>query len=1249
MKRKIHIHLVAKQLFYAPLYIAIEKFNEENDSWEVVLVDKDSTNGDKIANVEYEIDYEKKEDDSASGIVTILHKEYTNNNVHIILTGDLDIISYYDGNKHLSKEDKDKIVLWYIFATRLPLLKLKKKKPKNILAKILLYLKLKKKNLNEPKNVLTPKSTVTLGKHHGKQEKVSENNRNSCDRLGNISQILKEKKLDSGLTTGDYEIADGFEIDKSYFTHSKVLQFSCFFSKKEYFDDKEVQSQLIQFFIKLEEASEELYKQSIYDNDGVKEEHIKKRNKGYLETLKKVKYKPADSPDGNDKDILLQLEEFAKRRIWQFDGMTGALTPFEEDNKHRLESYNSSMADFNKIFKITDTVPTNSGRSKYLIYEPQQRLIDKHSELRQQYISSAISSVMARNMSHNIGSHVLSRLVTPEDIKTEKIGTENAPYSSFYEHRNPNYKKEFIDKEADKIKDKFKEVKTALNGNDAVLEKVDKALREEAYHNYLSSNFFSYLKTRQDFLADVVSGIPMVQSSKWFMQELMEGIDKNRILLNRISGIGDNFRYRFIFNGQLCNCSGSKKIIRNGNKEACNCCKENDRGDRQVAISNDAIGQHAFYIILENIIRNTAKHGQGGYSTDVHRQDASNKDNTSMPNSDHKFNIRMEESKKDSSLYRITISDNIPKSAEKDITIELKRNAELFIPSTEKMINSENRDKAKQHKIKEGFHDYYLKRTDFDELEYIGSSDKTHINGSPEYDYFKISPIHKLIIQQNAWINEPILDSDFKLRQSALGLIEMEVCAAYMRRIPIEDIEHEDWQLNFSEQEIKEIKDPSILRAVKVKNEDNSCSLGYSFYLPKPKELLIIDETGGFWKEMESKAKEGLSENCNEDAIKNKVVEFLERFESNGILLLSSHEETKKKFNKEEWEKWHYESNKIYQHKALLYNGNTPKICNQKLPSNQISLKEVKDCFDKFKVVNDENKDFYNNKDLTDFLFLGDENIEQFITEIWRVIVSKKYTAKNLKPANAPLYCKYLNIKKDINNYTINFLHHGNGYSHVNTKIFQEIHGSYYEQWIKQIEEKQNNNRLKLQFLNAAITNVLVLDERIQELSETPYSIENSNKRPMYRELWNNANVYIPGKDELNLSAMKFEESYKTRIKDIICKQFGKNAERGCKYLDRLVIHLGIIEKILTATKNMEDVKGFLTQIKNYVFKYINEEKIPVKIIIISGRAPKDLPEDFSFLSYSVVSQYLIENRFKLHLNEILGAAHPKKLKTTLT
>jgi hypothetical protein len=103
--------------------------------------------------------------------------------------------------------------------------------------------------------------------------------------------------------------------------------------------------------------------------------------------------------------------------------------------------------------------------------------------------------------------------------------------------------------------------------------------------------FNEYLKNRMDFLADIAtSKVSSLENPMKFYQEVIKGIHKNKILLDRISGI--NGDVKFTFELLLDNVS----IERNN--------------DFYVSMPNDVLGCHAFYIIIENIIRNVCKHAK---------------------------------------------------------------------------------------------------------------------------------------------------------------------------------------------------------------------------------------------------------------------------------------------------------------------------------------------------------------------------------------------------------------------------------------------------------------------------------------------------------------------------------------------------------------------------------------------------------------------------------------------------------------
>lgn len=170
---------------------------------------------------------------------------------------------------------------------------------------------------------------------------------------------------------------------------------------------------------------------------------------------------------------------------------------------------------------------------------------------RQKAVGAAIAQVMARNMSHNFGSHVLSYFISPDAYQKfgDKYVSELRRYGS-------------------------------LEGDDLSTE-LFKDVDEGK--NYQAAYFMQYLKSRMDYLSEVTFGVSDLVTTKMMYGDVMKELDRARILLNHISGIED-FKYHF----RVVGADGRK--------------------DLGVAFPNDVLGCQAFYNIVENIIRNTAKH-----------------------------------------------------------------------------------------------------------------------------------------------------------------------------------------------------------------------------------------------------------------------------------------------------------------------------------------------------------------------------------------------------------------------------------------------------------------------------------------------------------------------------------------------------------------------------------------------------------------------------------------------------------------
>ena len=243
-----------------------------------------------------------------------------------------------------------------------------------------------------------------------------------------------------------------------------------------------------------------------------------------------------------------------------------------------------------------------------------------HIETAKQAIRAAISQVMARNMSHNIGSHVMNKLIG--DLRSLELLD--------FEKDKTSYKSSKLTELHSKIEEKLKK--------DDWYNKADAKLKSRALKNEIAlkliSDFNSYVKCRMDYLADLTFGTPAMLSSKNVYTDIFEDLDKVRLLLDNISGRGQQFQYKLLFkfkDNQL-------------NKET----------DFPVAIPNDVLGCQAFYNIIENVIRNTAKHAT----------------NASIPIKEFTVNFReIDEEEIDGnidlwhevqSLYCVEIYDNLP-------------------------------------------------------------------------------------------------------------------------------------------------------------------------------------------------------------------------------------------------------------------------------------------------------------------------------------------------------------------------------------------------------------------------------------------------------------------------------------------------------------------------------------------------------------------------------------------------------------
>lgn len=351
------------------------------------------------------------------------------------------------------------------------------------------------------------------------------------------------------------------------------------------------------------------------------------------------------------------------------------------------------------------------------------------AKLKPAAIKAAISQVMARNSSHNIGSHVLNKL--SGDLSELIITKEKPNYNSVFEGK------------------KF--------GN---------SIDEERLNQL--SKFNNYIKCRMDYLSDITFGTPAMQITKRLHSEILSDLDDVRLLLENISGLSD-FKY-------------SLKIDSSALK---------NETDPAIAMPNDILGCQAFYNIIENIIRNTAKH------SDKKELEGNVRNIEELV----EFEIRISEIEEivgvpdTSQYYKVEVFDNVIVSGHK-----------IF----------EENDAVK---------DEFIKDNDLKEQTEIDST----INNLTNLDY--------LIYSQNKKLNASILtEKENTLRSTSLGLIEMEASACYLRKMDISELESDDYQIDFNDKIFNKKNKLNILKAVAIDGKH----LGYRFFVLKPTEVLLV-------------------------------------------------------------------------------------------------------------------------------------------------------------------------------------------------------------------------------------------------------------------------------------------------------------------------------------------------------------------------------------------------------------------------
>lgn len=357
--------------------------------------------------------------------------------------------------------------------------------------------------------------------------------------------------------------------------------------------------------------------------------------------------------------------------------------------------------------------------SSFILEDARNRFLAKS-------VQTAIGSIMSRNGSHNIGSHVLAAL-------SHNVGTMP---------------------------------------DDRVL--------------------YQYIQHRMDYTATVTTEPPIWSQSTMFVGEMMKRFFSQRHLLNFIAGSEGLSVYEFQNkNITVADQEGKIQIfIRRTDKgHECDFIKyDSGKEGREINLAEDlalaipggVIGQHAFFTIVENILRNAAKHNWARADGTI-REELHNLE----------LHIDFYDNRENNCVtFTIWVRGFDIKNGRKDFCVEAAVGEKL-------------------KKYRE---------------QYSGIKDD-----SERQSFLSKMPLHHKLMMR---LEQPFINDQGQLRKENWGLAEMRISAGYLQGRSTAEIGGlEDTAL---------VGKPIITPVAQKDEKSDKYYLGYQFDVKKPKEILIV-------------------------------------------------------------------------------------------------------------------------------------------------------------------------------------------------------------------------------------------------------------------------------------------------------------------------------------------------------------------------------------------------------------------------
>lgn len=436
-------------------------------------------------------------------------------------------------------------------------------------------------------------------------------------------------------------------------------------------------------------------------------------------------------------------------------------------------------------------------------------------------IKSAKAAIMSRNMSHNIGSHVMS------------------------------YLKQHLGSVKDIVADGI--LSDLINGENELAKKLENTTENTTLPFLLGlGHFISYIQERQDFIATIATDYIPYFGNINFKDIIYDELNPDKraerhtertngktdnILLGNIArseGLGRNNQSTSRRSGQLAdivlNFQDSDNNVFDGNPVV---NKDNPIAGREnakkaldamrkweISVPGGVIGRQAVFSIVENLIRNTAKHGnwrdQGKLELtfNCYTKDSLTEEFCNLK--EREADILRRNTDKDGKLKELSQEDE---NKLNDIRKSLEKWTEDAVPTEEPHYWGE--DKKKHNSLMEVLWYFYGQSLDADDLYFVTITDNVNIS-------------EKAVKKLRDALMEDYIDNESKMIEGNKGIKEIRISAAWLRGAKNEE--------EYYNSGAKLIDPQTWKKAPLVYVRQHSGCLQYIICLQKPRKLAVVSQ-----------------------------------------------------------------------------------------------------------------------------------------------------------------------------------------------------------------------------------------------------------------------------------------------------------------------------------------------------------------------------------------------------------------------